>query len=174
MNVSRVALAAVVAGRFDFGAPAAAQAGPAINPDCEKLLPAKLVEQAAGRAPITLMGRDPRQGAGGDCNYTLGGKTMLLLVNLNRSSAATEYQRYKTNRMYRTDQQPIPGLGDEAFTASIVMLSHNIPIVAARKGKTLVVMSTFLDMDPNTAAAKGAYLTRAQLIELARGVLARS
>lgn len=150
-----------------------AQVAAGIDPDCEKLLPVKLVEKASGRAPIKLIARDPSLAAGGDCNYAIGGKTMVLLVNLDRFAGPPDYQRYKGAAMYRTDQQPIPGLGEEAFSASNPMLGTSIPVVTARKGKTLVVMSTFLEFDPSTAEVKGAYLTRAQLIELVREMLAK-
>jgi len=148
-----------------------AQARAVINPDCEKLLPATLVAKASGRAKIQLIAPDPAVGAGGDCNYGIDTKTMVLLVNLNRFARPQDFQRYKTEEMFRTNQKPIPGLGDEAFTVDGVAPGS---VVVARKGKTLVILSSFVDIDPQTGARKGPYVSRAQLIELARQMLAKS
>ena len=147
------------------------QAPGGINPDCEKLLPVALVEKASGRTGIKLMPRDPAVGAGGDCNYAIGGKTMVLLVTLDRFARPQAFQRYKSDKMYQANQKAISGLGEEAFSVDVIAPGS---AVVAHKGTTLVALSTFAEMDPRTAAFKGPYVPGPQLIELTRQVLAKS
>lgn len=156
-----------------LGASAAAQTGAGIDPECEKLLPVGLVAQATGQKELALVPRDPTIGAGGTCNYARPGpgtKLMVVLVTVSRSAASSaqqEFARYKASEMYRTDQRSISGLGDEAF-------STGETILVARRGGLVIALSAFQNIDLTTGDMKGPYLTRAQLIELARRVLAPS
>lgn len=147
--------------------PAHGQGDAAIDPACEKLLPVAAVAKASGQSDLKLIAYNPAVGAGGTCNYASGGQTMILLVTLDRSARPERFERYKKDRMYRKDQKPISGLGDEAF-------SSGETIVVARRGKTFVALSAFKKIDPKTAKIGKPYLTREQLIDLARKMLSGS
>jgi len=148
---------------FVLASPLVAQT-PRLDPKCATLLPAAVVAKAAARAGVTLIPPDPTIGAGGDCNYALDRTTMVLLVTVNRAAGHQDFARYQRDELYRTDQKSIAALGDEAF-------STGETIVAARKGKMLIVLSAFPDIDPQTGAVRGSSLTRAQLIDLAHRML---
>lgn len=147
-----------------------AQAPPAVNPACEKLLPAAAVAKLSGDADVTLIPQGTVPAAGGTCNYAVGGKTVMLYVDLDQSRGPESYQRSKRQRAYQETQQDVPGLGDEAFSAT----PYGQVVVIARKGKTLVTLLAMLDLDPESPRFNQPHLTRDQLIELARRMLAGS
>lgn len=145
-----------------------AQAPRPLDPNCAKLLPAATVAQVSGDKDVALIPPGAVPAAGGTCNYAVGGRTVILYVDLSTFADARTFQRYKNKRSYQERQQAIPGLGDEAFSAS----PSNQDMVVARKGKTLIAMLAMLDLDPKSARLGKPHLTRAQLIELARRMLA--
>jgi len=140
-----------------------------INPSCEKFLPVSVVEKMSGRQNVKLVPYNPAIGAGGTCNYAIDGKTMILLVNLDTSVGPQSFQRYKTDRMYQENQHEIQGLGEMAFSCG-----EDGNIVVALRGKTLVVLSAFRELDTKTFKFGNYYFTREQLIELAKQMLAKS
>lgn len=150
--------------------PARAQTRGSLNPACEKLLPASEVAKASGDANIALIPPGTVPAAGGTCNYALGGKTVILYVDLDQAGGARTFQRYQTSRSYRPKQAAVPGLGDEAFSAQ----PSGQDIVVARKGNTVVALLAMLDLDPKSPKLGKPHLTRDQLIQLARGMLTRS
>lgn len=158
--------AAGLAGLFGW---ADARAQAAINPVCEKLLPAPEVGKAAGRPNVRLIPPDPTVGAGGDCNYAIDGTTMVLLVTVNQSARPQDFQRLKGDEMYLTNQKAVAGVGDEAFTADGVLPAS---VLVARKGTRLVALSAFVDVDPATGDFR-LYVSADQLVALARSMLAR-
>ncbi len=142
----------------------AAQAQPQINPLCERYVPAALVGRTVGQPKAALIPRQPRIGAGGDCNYvddpSAAKPHMMLLADLNEVASHDDFEHY----VNQTTMHAISGVGDEAMgTASIVV---------ARKGKLLVVLSAFPSVDLKTLAMKP-YFTQAQLIDLVRQALAK-
>jgi hypothetical protein len=147
-----------------------ARAQAAINPVCEKLLPAADVGKAARHPNVRLISPDPTIGAGGDCNYAIDGKTMVLLVTVNQSARPQDFQAYKGHEAYQTNQKAVPGVGDEAFTVDVVLPAAAL---IARKGNRLVALSAFVELDPTTGGFKGLYVSADQLVALARSMLAR-
>jgi hypothetical protein len=142
-----------------------ASAGEPIDPKCEKVLPAAAVGKLAG-AKVQLVGRDPSIGAGGDCNYATGdkGTTMVLMTHLHNPGSTKDVDTYRgvTKGM---KQEAIAKLGDEAFSAGDT-------IVVARAGTIVVALSGYAKADPKAKGGLGQWLTKAQLIELTRQMLA--
>ena len=136
---------------------------PQVNPACERLLPVALVGRVAGELKAALIPRDPHVGAGGNCNYSADPsaprKAVMLLADINENASHADFARYSGQGR----QQAIAGLGDEAVGSET--------IITARKGRLLVVVSSFFKVDLRTGTAT-AYFTRAQLIDLVRQVLA--
>jgi hypothetical protein len=137
---------------------------PQVKPACERLLPVALVGRVAGEPKAALIPRDPHVGAGGDCNYSADPsaprKALMLLANINENASHADFARYSGQGR----QQAIAGLGDEAVGSET--------IITARRGRLLVVVSSFFRVNLRTGAAT-AYFTRAQLIDLVRQALAK-
>jgi len=158
VDVLAVTLALVI------GTAARAQT-PKVNPVCERLLPAAVVGRVAGEPKAALIPLDPSVGAGGTCNYAADPsapkKAVILLANLNENAGHADFAVAAA----QGGQQPIAGLGDEAVASAT--------IVTARKGRLLVVLSSFTKVDLNTWATKPCF-TKAQLLDLVRQALAKA
>ena len=137
---------------------------PPIDSNCERLFPAALIARATGQPKAALIPRNPRIAAGGNCNWvddpSAAKPRVMLLADINTVADHQEFEKYAG----QTTMKAIPGLGDES--------SATETIVVARKGKLLVVVSAFQQVDMNTMATKP-WFTQAQLIDLVRQALAK-
>ena len=148
--------------------PAAAQIPHPLDPNCERLLPVAVVAKASGDTGVSVLAPGTISTADNTCNYAIAGKTVILSVDLKTNATARNFQSYM--RIFKEGQQAIPGLGDEAVVAS---LSHQ-DVVVARKGTLFVTLVGTLDLDQKSPRFGKPHLTRPQLIELARQMLAKA
>ena len=143
---------------------------PPINPACERVLSAARVGRIAGVAGVHLVPRDPSKGAGGICNYALAGDTLLVIVMISRSShTMQQFEATKVGSIGLLNQQPVSGLGDEAFTYG--QYGEDLLV---RKGNVLVGVTTFVRTIRRPGRVLGPRLSRDQLVAVAQEVLTRS
>jgi hypothetical protein len=130
--------------------------------DQKELLTVKDVEAVTGIAGITLVPRSSQMGAGGDLNFTLADKTLLLTVGIQ---GAAMYDEWKSQEGFF--HEPVPDLGDEAFRGP--SFGEYRYTLIFRKGERAIALSSFFNM----AAGGKPFLTQEQLDEIARVVVAR-
>ena len=141
---------------------------PLVNPACERVLPAAIVGRIAA-ARVHLAPRDSTKGAGGTCNYALAGDTLLVIVTISRSShTMQQFTATKGSAIGQANQQPVVGLGDDAFT-----YGEYANTLLARKGNVLVGVASFLRTTRRPTRVLGTRLSRDQLVAVAREVLAK-
>lgn len=162
-------LALVVIGMGSRARWAVAQGRRAVDPLCERVLPAVVVNHLTQRADLILIPRWGMPAAGGICNYAAGGKKMVLLVTVmdDKSHASDHYARYKVQAEYRVNQRDVPGLGDAAFTGGAY--EHEL---VARQGSRLVLVASMIQVDRATHQAS-AIVPRDELVAVAREVIAK-
>jgi hypothetical protein len=130
--------------------------------DQKELLTVEDMEAVTGIAGITLVPRSSQMGAGGDLNFALADKTLLLTVGIQD---AAMYDEWKS--MEGFFHEPVPDLGDEAFRGpSFGQHRHTLIF---RKGEKAISLSSFFNME----AGGEPFLNQEQLGEIARLVVAR-
>ncbi len=142
-----------------------------VDPLCEQVLPAAAVERISHRENLRLVPRMAITGAGGTCNYAEDGTGMIVLVTIGAPAKPRQpdpYETYKRMTAYRKNQREINRLGDAAF------LSGDFDqIVVVKKGGRVVVVSAFFERNLGSRTIIGAYLTREQVMQVAREVIGK-
>ena len=128
----------------------------------EELLTVKDVEAVTGIAGITRVPRSSQMGAGGELNFALADKTLLLMVGIQD---APMYDEWKNQEDFF--YEPVPDLGDEAFRGP--SFGEYRYTLIFRKGERAIALSSFFNM----AAGGKPFLNQEQLGEIARIVVAR-
>lgn len=141
-----------------------------VNPVCNQVLPAVTLERISHRESLQLVPRMSITGAGGTCNYAEDGKKMILLVNLPAPArpGRDPLLPYKRNALYLKNQRDIAHLGDAAFSSG-----DFDQIVIVKKGNRVITVSAFFDYDPGSRTIRGAYLTGAQVREVAQMIVGK-
>ena len=149
--------------------PVSAQGAKAVEPLCERILPATSANRLTQHTDLILIARRAVPAAGGTCNYATGGKKMVFLVSVldEKSHAAEHYARYKDQAEYRANQREVPGLGDAAFTGGTY--EHEVVV---RQGSRLILVASMIQFDHTTHAARAA-VPRDALVGIAREVIGR-
>ncbi len=143
---------------------------PTINPACQRVLSSTFVGRLAGAPRVHLLPPNPATGATGTCNYALPGDTPLVSVTISRSShTMQQFAAAKAGSSGLRNQQPVSGLGDEAFTYG--QYGEDLLV---RRGNVLVGVTTFFRTSRRPGRVLDPRLSRDQLIRVAREVLTRS
>lgn len=128
-------------------APTARQpVGGAALASCEKIITTKDVENLTGITPIVVIPRNPRIGAGGQCNFGTDDKTLVLLVNI---LSAADFASARAQ--FGETAKAVSGIGEEAFTVG----DYNLYV---KKGSVSVSAGSFFRMPEYVP-----YLTMEQL-----------
>ena len=130
--------------------------------DQKELLTVQDVEAVTGIAGITLVPRSSQMGAGGDLNFGLADKTLILTVAIQD---AAMYDEWKSQEGFF--HEPVADLGDEAFRGP--SFGEYRYTLIFRKGEKAIALSSFFNIE----AGGKPFLTQEQLGEIARTVIAR-
>ena len=130
--------------------------------DIEKLLTVADVEKETGLQGIQLIPKNPMKGAGGDLNFALAGKDMMLMVSVQDSSLYEQWKNLEGN-FYAE----VPDIGDEAFKGP--GFTEVRYLLVFRKGNKAVLLSTFLNLE----AEGEPFLKMEQLTEFAKIIISR-
>ncbi len=125
--------------------------------ECTKVLPVADAEKLSGVKPLELVGRNQVKFAGGNCNYVGPGKKLVLLLTLDLSAGKDGLQPYRSQAKYAGGEKPLPGVGDEGFSAS--------GLAAFRKGNAVVSIGSFMDMSTGKPI-----LSDAKIAEVAKAI----
>ena len=130
--------------------------------DQKELLTIRDVEAVTGIAGITLVPRGSQMGAGGDLNFALADKTLLLTVGIQE---AAMYDEWKSQEGFF--HEAVADLGDEAFRGPD--FGEYRYTLIFRKGAKAIALSSFFNMEAGGAP----FLNQEQLGEIARIVVTR-
>jgi len=133
-----------------------------LGTDFEELLHVSDVEQVTGLQGLQLIPRDPQIGAGGDLNFALADKDLILIVAVRDSSMYQEWKNVE-GHFYAS----VPDIGDEAFEGpSYSEFRYHLIF---RKGNKAVLLSTFM----NLKAEAEPFLNMEQLCQIAKIIISR-
>lgn len=128
----------------------------------EELLTITDVEAVTGYAGITLVPRSSQMGAGGDLNFALADKTLLLTVGIQDAEMFDEWRSQEG-----FFHEAVADLGDDAFRGP--NFGEYRYTLIFRKGAKAIALSSFFNME----AGGKPFLNQEQLDETARIVVAR-
>jgi hypothetical protein len=130
--------------------------------DYEKLLKANDVEKVLGIQKIQLVPKNPQIGAGGDLNFALEDKTLILMVSVQKASL---YNEWKNQEGFFHAE--VSDIGDEAFEGP--SFGNYRYILIFRKGKKAISLSSFFNMK----AGGEPFISQEKLREIAKTVISR-